>query len=205
MIDVTYPYIVNNQTGAQTILDKLIDVDLGNDNISQTVDESFIDFIKKNEDMNILNVLSLQNLWKSGDSPYIRHTEQDTIFNKEGNPVSILGGTYKKVHKRYGAFGTPKESTADTIDVHGKSNLVHNLIQELSHGYQKGNPARGAIEAKYLGGKRYDIPGTREYRAHKIIHPFLKYIYENQGGVVPYIKQDKPVFQFAKEYMENIE
>ena len=173
----------------------------------------------------LLNVLALKNLWKGAGSPYLQVLPQD--YSVSGEYIKGFSGSEIDTKKKHGEAGRERQvSYPDTVKSHRnidelggvgwhehiddrsgivyeeEATLLNVLIQELAHAYQTDT---SRIPEDYGGPERYNTKGTREYRAHSVIAPFLKHIYENEFGIVPDLPQDMQRFQFAREYMENIE
>ena len=177
----------------------------------------------------IQQIIALQRLWegaagKHQDSPYIITETGDEHpvpsgaawldRRKEVNPHWWSGNYTPAVDTI--RVATPYTTTGyPSMKVHG---LIDMLIEELGHTYDyKGKTQKEKFEHLYQtvdqrekhGDRVYHREDLNEHKVHGIIAPYLRYLTEVHGGVLPEnVKQrieagDTTMLKEAEEWMEK--
>ena len=174
----------------------------------------------------ITDIMKLYNLWEGGGKPYIREHEGRAYFTKGRRSSKADKREWYQFFypDTYSPFLLP-----DTLDISfyptkeelGERSLRElfspstsprkDLLAELAHAYQYSQTgddywARDSIrqqnikERQALGEMTYETEGTGEHTAHSIYEPYLEYVLENLGGIVP---QDESIDKLAKDWVKE--
>ncbi len=203
----------------------------------QTTEGSLLNFLetlyggkdKFAENADIQEIIALQRLWEGAaganqESPYIiTEIGSEHPVPSGGMRLDQRPETYP--HWWYGTstpsvdtlrVATPYTTTGwPSQQVHG---LIDMLIEELGHSYEDLGTTKLEKEDKideYIAQRKkhgddvYYREGLHEHNVHSVIAPYLRYIYEVHGGVLPEnIKHrieagDTTMLKEAEEWMEK--